>query len=129
MKDRVKILSRVWLVNDEGEVVFGGGRARILKAIDETGSLSQAAKKLGMSYRAVWGKVKTTEDRLGATLLTRNVGRCKDKNTRLTPAARLLIDRFEQLENATRGHAENDAEKFFDFDLSGAGAEDDPNIN
>jgi len=118
MKNKIKIRSRVWLVNDEGEVVFGNGRAVILKAVDETGSMAQAAKKLGMSYRAVWGKVKATEERLDKKLVTKCVGRRKGKNTCLTPVARTLIQQFDELERLSEDHVDKAARDLFDFDLS-----------
>ena len=33
---------------------LGPGKARLLELIEETGSISQAAKRLGMSYRRAW---------------------------------------------------------------------------
>jgi len=38
------------------------------------GSINQAAAKLGMSYRAAWGKVTATEKRLGIKLLNKHTG-------------------------------------------------------
>ncbi len=58
----------VWLHKD-GETIFCQGRALLLEGIKEHGSLRQAAKSLGMSYRAAWGKLKTTQDLLGIDLV------------------------------------------------------------
>ena len=52
---------KLWLEVD-GAVVFGGGRVALFQAIEETGSIKQAAEKLNMSYRAAWGKIKATEE-------------------------------------------------------------------
>jgi molybdate transport system regulatory protein len=40
-----------------------------LRAIDELHCLSAAAKKLNMSYRAAWGRLKASEERLGMKLV------------------------------------------------------------
>ena len=38
----------------DGEIAFGPGKADLLDAIRDTGSISAAGKKLGMSYRRAW---------------------------------------------------------------------------
>jgi len=76
-------------------VVFGKGRDDILHAIDEQHSLNAAAKKLEMSYRAAWGRLKASEERMEMKLVEIGV---KDKSMQLTQKARAMIDRFEKLE-------------------------------
>lgn len=90
----MEIKHKVW-IEKNGKVVFGKGRDFILKAIDEQRSLNAAAKKLGMSYRAAWGRLKASEERMGMKLV--NIG-VHDKSMQLTPQARAIIDRFEKLE-------------------------------
>lgn len=48
-----------WRVLSRGEIALGPGKADLLAAIEETGSLALAAKSLGMSYMRAWGLVKT----------------------------------------------------------------------
>ncbi len=91
----MEIKYKVW-VEKNGKVVFGKGRDDILKAIDEQRSLNAAAKKLEMSYRAAWGRLKASEERLGMKLV--DIG-THDKSMQLTPQARAIIERFEKLEN------------------------------
>jgi len=50
-----------------------------------------------MSYRAVWGRIKATEERLGQPLLVRNIGGAAGGGSRLTPFAESLVGRFQQL--------------------------------
>ncbi len=45
----MQIRTKVWLEDEEGNVIFGTGRKRILELIDDKGSLSEAAKALKMS--------------------------------------------------------------------------------
>ncbi len=63
----------LWLENDSG-MAFGPGRLVLLEAIEKTGSLQAAAKSLGMSYRAAWGKIKTSEELLGEQLIEKRGG-------------------------------------------------------
>src|SRR6185369_3350448 len=41
------------------EIAIGPGKAELLAAIAETGSISASAKRLGMSYRRAWLLVDT----------------------------------------------------------------------
>ena len=68
------IRSKIWIEDESGNVVFGLGRLKILDAIDRLGSIQGAAKELKMSYRAIWGRIKATEERLNRPLLIRNIG-------------------------------------------------------
>ncbi len=63
----MKIQFKVWLEKDN-RVLFGEGRSQLLQAIEDYGSLAQAARKMNMSYRAAWGRLKASEDRLGYPL-------------------------------------------------------------
>lgn len=68
-----------------------------MRAIEECKSLSAAAKKLNMSYRAAWGRLKASEERLGMQLVDHSQG----KSMHLTPVAKELLDQFDTLEKAT----------------------------
>jgi len=111
----MEIKYKVWIENN-GKVMFGKGRDDILKAIDEQRSLNAAAKKLEMSYRAAWGRLKASEERIGIKLV--NIG-IHDKTMQLTPQARAIIERFEKLEKDVEKilrDAEQDFKKLFKFD-------------
>jgi len=89
----IEIKSKIWLEKD-GRVIFGQGRSELLRAIDECKSLNAAAKKLQMSYRAAWGRLKASEDRMGIKLVEHVQGR----NMHLTPQAKELLDRYDKIE-------------------------------
>ena len=57
--------TKLWLHDEEGNVIFGIGRTKMLEAIERCGSISAASKELKMSYRTVWARIKATEERLG----------------------------------------------------------------
>lgn len=104
---KLVIKSKIWIEDEDGDMVFGSGRLRILTAIEEHGSILAAAKELHMSYRAVWGKIKATEERLGQPLLSRRVGGAQGGGSELTPLGRALIKRFRQLQNLTEKKADS----------------------
>lgn len=99
---RMKIHTKIWLENDDGKLLVGEGRLKIFHAILKTGSLSAAARELGMSYRAVWGKVRATEDRLGVKLVEGVAGGARHGGAVLTDEAVEFVRRFEEFnEKAT----------------------------
>ena len=99
---KLSLRSKIWIEDEAGNVVFGTGRLRILTAVEEHGSILAAAKSLGMSYRAVWGKIKATEERLGLPILEKQTGGVHGGGSTLTPFGRTLIERFRQLEALNR---------------------------
>ena len=112
----LKIKTKVWIEDQQGGLVFGSGRLRILSAVLDHGSIQAAAKELNMSYRAVWGKIKATEERLGQPLITRRTGGTGGGGSELTPLGKALVTRFRQLQSQTEMAADN---LFQDFLVDG----------
>lgn len=90
----MEIKCKIW-IEENGKVIFGKGRDDILKAIEEQHSLNAAAKELGMSYRAAWGRLKASEERMEKKLVEPSK---KEKSLRLTNRSKTIIERFDKLE-------------------------------
>jgi len=90
----MKFKHKIWLERD-GRIIFGPGRDGLLKAIEEYHSLSAAAKKLKMSYRAAWGRIKASEERLGMKLV--EIDHTK-RGMHLTDKAKMLMNCFDQVD-------------------------------
>ncbi|MBF0573608.1 MAG: LysR family transcriptional regulator [Desulfamplus sp.] len=103
--------SKIWLEDDDGNVVFGLGRLRMLNAIKEHGSLLGASKALNMGYRAIWSRIKSTENRLGAPLLITKQGGSKGGGSKLTPLAESLIQEFEKVYKSIEKITDDEFEK------------------
>jgi molybdate transport system regulatory protein len=84
---------KIWLEID-GRYAFGFGISEILQAIDRAGSIKQAARNLGKSYRYVWGRIKEAEDAVGRPLVDARVGGKDSRRSSLTPTARQLVNEF-----------------------------------
>ena len=67
----------------------------MFRAIEKCKSLQAAAKELKMSYRAAWGRLKASEERLGIKLVENDGAK---KGLRLTAEARELLEQYEQFE-------------------------------
>ena len=87
--------SNLW-IEKEGEVVLSKWRVNLLRAIDETGSISSAAEKTRVSYHRAWEKVHEMETRLGVSLVETQTGGAHGGGAKLTPIARDYIARFER---------------------------------
>lgn len=89
----MKLRSSQMLVNDDGEIILGFGRMKILASIQQTGSINKTAKDLKMSYKTVWSKIKTTEKHFGRPVVLAD----RRKGTTLTDAGRRLLERYKEL--------------------------------
>lgn len=107
----LKVKSKVW-IELQDEVVFGLGRIKLFEAIEKTGSMSQAAALLGMSYRAAWGKVTATEERLKLQLVERQQGNRKN-GTKLTSVGKELLFRYSIFQQ----EAQDQVDKLFENHL------------
>ena len=82
----------LWLETPSG-MLLGLGRAELLLRIRETGSLNQAAKAMGMSYRAAWGRLKASEAIAGEALVEKARG---SRGFVLTPLGERLALAFQE---------------------------------
>jgi len=87
---------KIWLSTNEGINLLGDGKWKILKAIDEHGSLMAATEALGITYRRTWGDLKKIEEELGFQLLEKNRGGKDGGKTFLTRHGKILVDAFDE---------------------------------
>ncbi|MFP3161403.1 MAG: winged helix-turn-helix domain-containing protein [Vulcanisaeta sp.] len=87
---------RVW-VEVGGVHLIGPGGYDILKAIDETGSISGAARRLGMSYRFVWNYIDKMEKTSGMKLVEAWKGGRGRGGAKLTPEGKMLLQYYEEI--------------------------------
>ncbi|WP_054844768.1 winged helix-turn-helix domain-containing protein [Vulcanisaeta souniana] len=94
----VSVRFRVW-VEVGGRHVIGPGGYEILKAIDEVGSISGAARKLGMSYRFIWNYIDRMEKMLGVKLVDAWKGGRGGRGggAKLTPEGQALLQYYEEI--------------------------------
>jgi molybdate transport system regulatory protein len=85
---------KVWVTF--GELKFGDGRARLLEAIDEQGSLRKAAEAFEMSYRNAWGYLRELERAAGFRFVERAPGGGPHSGMKLTEKGRLFLERYRK---------------------------------
>ncbi|MGF6753205.1 TOBE domain-containing protein [Paraburkholderia sp. GAS334] len=88
----------VWF--QAGEQTLGGAsRIALLAAIRQTGSITGAARAVGMSYKAAWDAIDTMNNLAGEPLVVRATGGKGGGGTTLTPRAVRLIETFRAVEH------------------------------
>lgn len=86
---------KIWLATDKGEGLLGDGKWKILKAIDQAGSLTAACENLGITYRRTWNDLKKVEKMLGFALLEKSRGGQEGGHTVLTAEGIKLVKAFD----------------------------------
>jgi len=75
-------------------------RIEVLRAIGSQGSISQAARDNGVSYKAAWQAIETLTNLAGVPLLEKSVGGAGGGGARLTPGAQALLAAADRLAQA-----------------------------
>ncbi|MDO5530622.1 TOBE domain-containing protein [Sutterella sp.] len=77
-------------------------RIDILRRIADVGSISEAARSAGVSYKAAWQAIETLSNLAGKPLVEKAVGGAKGGGTRLTTSGQLVLDLADELKRARR---------------------------
>ena len=78
-------------VSTDRGAFLGDKRVRLLEAIEQHGSISQAAKQVPLSYKAAWDAVDAMNNLADAPLVERSTGGKAGGGTRLTDHGRRVI--------------------------------------
>jgi len=100
---------RLTLVTEAGARI-GPGKAALLESVQSTGSISGAARAMGMDYKRAWLLVDSLNRAFLAPAVERNAGGAGGGGARLTPFGQELLARYRRLEAAAVRMAEADLE-------------------
>jgi len=78
-------------------IAIGPGKADLLDAIDATGSISAAARRLRMSYRRAWLLVRTMNECFASPLVEAEKGGSSGGGARLTKTGREVLTRYREI--------------------------------
>lgn len=82
-----------------GEVTaLGPGKARLLEAIQEKGSISGAARHMGMSYRRAWNLVEAMNQSFREPLIDTARGGTRGGGASVTPLGEDVLARYRRME-------------------------------
>ena len=89
-------LTKVYLLDETGQRFFGDGPRRLLKLVEETGSLRKAAEEMGMAYTKAMKLIKQAEHAIGKPLTERVIGGVNGGGSVLTDAGKELVGKYEE---------------------------------
>lgn len=104
-KERIRLTLRIDI---DHEAAIGPGKIALLEAIIDTGSISAAARKLGMSYRRAWLLIDDINGRLRTPAVMRAKGGSRGGSSDLTPTGRRLVELYRKVEARAYTGSEND---------------------
>ncbi|MBI4656439.1 MAG: LysR family transcriptional regulator [Elusimicrobia bacterium] len=108
----IKLKTKIWLEKN-GKLIFGEGRFRILKEIERTNSINQAAANLHMSFRHAWSYINIIEKNLVVRLIDRRRGGKDGGGSHLTPQAKYIMKKFEKLNEVIKQFADKKFKEIF----------------
>jgi len=114
MRERLIVKSKIkiWIEDNEQNLVFGGGKTQILELIDETGSISEASKRAGMNYKKAWSHIKILQEYIDDELVIVNKGRSSGGTT-LTPKAKEIVENFKILRSEVKAFNDKRFQELF----------------
>ena len=84
------------------EDMVGGGKLELLRIVGETGSISSAAKKMGLDYERAWFLLDTLQRCFKDPLYVTSRGRGVSRGTVLTELGSQLIIKFSKTDKKVK---------------------------
>jgi molybdate transport system regulatory protein len=103
---------RLWVVVN-GLNALGPGKMRLLDAVATTQSLSAAAKRLRMSYRAAWKHLRLIEERTGIAVVDPHRGGTEGGGTELTPQGKALLKAYREFHDEVERFTDSACRRHF----------------
>jgi molybdate transport system regulatory protein len=90
---------------------MGPNYLRFLRAVDETGTIREAGKAVGWSYRTCLNRIRRMESILGARVLETARGGTSGGGARLSPEAQRLVAIFDRWQEAVTEYSRRTFQK------------------
>ena len=108
MNDRLEPRIRILLGS---AIAIGPGKAALLEAIGETGSIAAAGRRMGMSYRRAWVLAKTMNACFRQPLIEAAKGGIGGGGARLTSLGREVLRLYRVMEDHATTAVASDMER------------------
>ncbi len=93
-------------------IAMGPGKADLLRAIEAAGSISAAARELGMSYRRAWLLVDTMNQSFKSPVVETLTGGQKGGGARVTELGYEVLDRYLAMEAKAMASVQKEMAEF-----------------
>jgi len=91
---------------------MGPGKAELIERIGETGSISAAARAMGMSYRRAWQLVEALNTAFKQPVVVTAIGGERGGGARVTPYGHRLAAAFRAMEGKASAAIASDLRRF-----------------
>jgi molybdate transport system regulatory protein len=91
---------------------IGPGKAALVSHIDETGSISAAARAMGMSYRRAWQLVDALNESFSQPVVLTEIGGRRGGGARVTDFGRRLVSEYHHMESKASAAIQSDLRRF-----------------
>ncbi len=95
-----------------GKPAIGPGKAELVERIAETGSISAAARAMGMSYRRAWQLVEALNAACMEPVVVTAVGGKRGGGAEVTAFGKQLVRRFRAMEDKAGAAIAGDLQRF-----------------
>jgi molybdate transport system regulatory protein len=82
----------------EPTIALGPGKADLLQAIEQTGSIAAAGRGMGMSYKRAWSLIEEMNADFGASLVHTSKGGKSYGGAELTPTGKKILMLYRRME-------------------------------
>ena len=97
-KKKFKTLKADLFLQDEDQQSFTNAQIQLLTAINECGSISSAAKNIGVSYKTAWDRIDALNNLSDKPLIQRVAGGKNGGGSKLTNFGREIVKGFTELQ-------------------------------
>lgn len=94
------------------KIAFGPGKAELLASVADTGSIGDAAKRMGMSYMRAWSLIQTMNGCFKEPVVDAARGGNRHGGARLTETGRRVLKLYQQMERASVKASQKDWASF-----------------
>jgi molybdate transport system regulatory protein len=98
---------KISLILDSGARI-GPGKAALLESVRDTGSISAAARSMGMDYKRAWTLIDSLNSAFKKPVVERTTGGSGGGGATLTPFGTDMLARYRRLEQAAAKAGEAD---------------------
>ena len=106
-KDKITCLPRIRVIAGN-QIALGPGKVDLLEEIDRSGSISKAARELGLSYRRAWTLVDTMNKSFKSSLVEGSAGGKKGGGAHLTPLGKKMAQTYRTMESKAEAAMQSD---------------------
>lgn len=111
---QIRLHYKIWMADEKEAGILGDGKWKMLKLIEEKGSMKAACEEMGYTYRRTWGNLRKIEEFFGFPLLEKHRGGAERGRTVLSEEGKRLVRAFDTFHQTVDEHIHQGFTKFLE---------------